>query len=88
MPWTAKMSNELVIVYTRPEASLLGLIRKQQLSYFGHIVRAEGLEKEMVMGKVGGGRRRGRQRIRWLDSLSKVMGLSIIEMTRATHDRS
>ena len=87
VPWTAKMSNELVLIYTRPETSLLGLIRKQQLSYFGHIVRAEGMEKEVVMGKVGGGRRRGRQRMRWLDSLKKVTGLSLAEMTRATHQR-
>ena len=87
IPWTAKTTNVEVLSYARPGTSLLGLVRKQQLSYFGHVVRAEGMEKELVMGKVEGSRRRGRQRTRWLDSMTKMVGLSLGDMVRITEDR-
>ena len=78
VPWTAGRSNQSILVEIRPEYSLEGLMLKLKLQYSGHLMRrADSLEKTLMLGKIEGGRRRGRQRMRWLDGItdSKDMGL-------------
>ena len=78
VPWTARRSNQSILKETSPGCSLEGLMLKLKLQYIGHLMqRAESFEKTLMLGKIEGRRRRGRQRMRWLDSItdSKDMGL-------------
>ena len=79
VPWTARRSNQSILKEISPGCSLEGLMLKLKLQYFGHLIgRADSLEKTLMLGKIEGRRRRGRQRKRWLDDItdSKDMGLS------------
>ena len=70
VPWTARRSNQLILKEISPEYSLEGLMLKLKLQYFGHLMRrADSLEKTLILGKTEGRRRRGRQRMRWLDDI-------------------
>ena len=79
VPWTARRSNQSILKETSPEYSLKGLMLKLKLQYYGHLMeRTDSLEKILMLGKIEGGRRRGEQRMRWLDGITdkKDMGLS------------
>ena len=79
VPWTARKSNQSILNETSPEYSLEGLILKLKLQYFGHLMgRADSLEKTMVLGGIGGRRRRGWQRMRWLDGITSLMYMSLV----------
>ena len=74
VPWTAKRSNQSILEEINPEYSLEGLMLKLKLQYFGHLMqKVDLLEKTLMLGRIGGRRRRGRQRIRWLDSITDSM---------------
>ena len=76
VPWTARRSNQSIIKEISPECSLEGLIPKLKLQYFGHLMwRADSFEKTLMMGKIEGRRRRGQQRMRWLDSIPDSMDM-------------
>ena len=76
VPWTARRSNQSILKEISPEYSLEGLMLKLKLQYFGHLIqRADSLEKTLMLGKIESRRRRGRQRIRWLDGIIDTMGL-------------
>ena len=82
VPWTARRSNQPILKEIRPECSLEGLMLKLKLQYFGHLMqRADSLEKTLILGKTEGRRRRGRQRMRWLDGItdSRDMGLGKLQ---------
>ena len=75
VPWTAKRSNQLILKEISPEYSLEGLTLKLKLQYLGHLMwRVDSLEKTLMLGKIEGGRRRGRQRMRWLDGITGLNG--------------
>ena len=75
--WTARRSNQFILKEISPEYSLEGLMLKLKLQYFGHLMwRTDSLEKTLMLGKIEGGRRRGRQRMRWLDGITDSMGMS------------
>ena len=77
VPWTARRSNQSILKETNPEYSLVGLMLKLKLQYFGHMMqRAASLEKIVMLGKMEDKRRRGRQRMRWLDSITDSMDLN------------
>ena len=76
--WTARRSNQSTLKEISPEYSLEGLMLKRKLQYFGHLMqRTDSLEKTLMPGKIEGGRRRGRQRMRWLDGITDSMGMSL-----------
>ena len=78
VPWTARRSNQFIPKEISPEYSLEGLMLKLKLQYFGHLMwRADSFEKTLMLGKIEGGRRRGRQRMRWLDGITDSMDLSL-----------
>ena len=78
VPWTARRSNQSVLKEIRSEYSLEGLKLKLKLQYFGHLMqRTDSLEKTLMLGKIEGRRRRGRQRMRWLDSITNSMNMSL-----------
>ena len=78
VPWTARRSNQSVLKEISPEYSLEGLMLKLKLQYFGHLLqRTESLEKILMLGKIEGGRRRGQQRMRWLDGITNAMDMSL-----------
>ena len=78
VPWTARRSNQSILKEMNPEYSLEGLILKLKLQHFGHLIRrADSLEKTLMLGKIEGGRRRGRQRMRWLDGITDSMDMSL-----------
>jgi len=78
VPWTARRSNQSILKEISPEYSLEGLMVKLKLQYFGHLMRrADSLEKTLMLAKIEGRRRRGRQRMRWLDGITDVMGMSL-----------
>ena len=80
VPWTAKRSNQSILKEISPGCSLEGLILKLKLQYFGHLMRrVDSLEKTLMLGGVGGRRRRGRQRMRWLDGITDLMDMSLSE---------
>ena len=78
VPWTARRSNQSILKEPSPGCSLEGLMLKLKLQYFGHLIRrADSLEKTLMLGGIGGRRRRGRQRMRWLDGITDSMGMSL-----------